>query len=114
MSMPEVAGGKTPYWFSLPRWVAIQLGLFVWLVLFPLVHGVIPWAISLLTPRYGWTEGWPGVLNLSGLIPVIVGAAGLAWIFVTALLNMARMPERVELGWTPPYLLMRGPHERQH
>jgi protein-S-isoprenylcysteine O-methyltransferase Ste14 len=98
------------HWVSLPRRIAILLGLFVWLVVFPLVHGVIPWAISLLTHRYGWTEGWPGVVNLAGLIPVIVGAAGLVWIFITALLNMAQMPERVELGWTPPYLLMRGPY----
>jgi protein-S-isoprenylcysteine O-methyltransferase Ste14 len=110
VNTPEVSDGKLSHRVSVPRWIAVLLGLFVWLVAIPLVHGVIPWAISLLTPRYGWTEDWPGVLNLPGLIPVIVGAAGLIWILVTALLNMAQMPERVELGWTPPYLLIRGPY----
>jgi protein-S-isoprenylcysteine O-methyltransferase Ste14 len=110
VSTPEVSDGKLSHRVSIPRWVAILLGLFVWFVAMPVVHGVIPWAISLLTPRYGWTEGSPGAWNLPGLVPVIVGAAGLIWILVTALLNLAQMPERVELGWAPQYLLMRGPY----
>lgn len=110
MSTPEVPDAKLSPRVGVPRWVAVLLGLFVWFVAIPLVHGAIPWALSLLTRRHGWTEGWPGVVNLPGLIPVVVGAAGLIWILVTALLNLAQMPQRVKLGWDPPYLLMRGPY----
>jgi hypothetical protein len=102
VSTPEFPDGMMSHRVNIPRWMAVLLGLFVWFVALPLVHGVIPWAISLLTPRYGWTEGWPRVWNLLGLFPVIVGTAGMIWILVTALLNMAQMPGRVELGWAPP------------
>ena len=36
-----------------PRWMFIIFAFAVWLVLMPLIHGVLPWALSLLTPRYG-------------------------------------------------------------
>jgi protein-S-isoprenylcysteine O-methyltransferase Ste14 len=74
-------------------------------VLLTLVHGLVPWAISLLGPRYGWTEGRPGIGNWPGLVLIILGAAGLVWSLVQ---HFARIPERVELEWTPKYLLTRG------
>jgi len=33
-----------------------------------LAHGVVPWAISLLTRRHGWTGSGPGISNVLGLI----------------------------------------------
>jgi len=30
----------------------------------PLGHGVVPWAISRLSPWYGWEAGAPGIWNL--------------------------------------------------
>lgn len=107
MSRPEVPDGKRSKRPSMPRWMALIAALLVWVVGVPLAHGVIPWAISLLTPRYGWAEGRPGIWNLLGLIPISVGTAGLVWIMV---LHFARTPERVELEWTPKYLLRRGPY----
>jgi protein-S-isoprenylcysteine O-methyltransferase Ste14 len=71
------------------------------------VHGVIPWAVSLLTPRYGWVSGRPGPWNLLGLVPVIAGVACLVWVMVN---HITRTPERVVLGSTPGYLLERGPY----
>ena len=50
----------------------LVVGLVVWVVGMPLAHGVVPWAISLLTTRYGWIDGRPGTLNLLGLVPVVV------------------------------------------
>ena len=44
---------------GIPRWVLVLLSLFVWLVGVPLAHGVLPWALSWLAPRYGWTAGYP-------------------------------------------------------
>lgn len=57
---------KTRY---MPLWLTVPMALAVW-------EG-LPWAISLLTPRYGWTDGRPGFWNLVGLVPVLLGSAGL-------------------------------------
>lgn len=107
MSTPEIPDCERSNRISIPRWMALSLGLFVWLVAIPLAHGVVPWAISLLTPRYGWTEGRPALWNLTGLILVIVAAAGLIWIMV---LGFAQTPERVVIEWNSSFLLMRGPY----
>ena len=56
---------------SIPRWLAY--------LLFALVWGVIPWALSLLGQRHGWEAGRPGVWNLLGLIPLAAGIAGSLW-----------------------------------
>jgi protein-S-isoprenylcysteine O-methyltransferase Ste14 len=78
----------------LPRWQAYPLALIVW--------GVVPWAISLLTPRYGWTAGRPGIWNLLGLIPVLVGTIGLIWGLA---LHSAQSPEGTEWELDRSYML---------
>ena len=55
----------------LSPWIAYPLALIVW--------EVLPWAISFLTPRYGWVGGRPAIWNLLGLIPVLFGTTGLLW-----------------------------------
>jgi protein-S-isoprenylcysteine O-methyltransferase Ste14 len=92
---------------SLPRWFALVLSFLVWLAVIPLAHGGLPWVLSSLTRRYGWAEGHPGAWNRVGLVPVLLAAVWLGWIL---LLHIARMPERIELAWTPPFLLTRGPY----
>ena len=91
----------------MPRWAAFILILFVWLVVIPLGHGLVPWAISRLMPRYGWESGVPGIWNLLGLIPLAVAAALLLWILASAI---PQTPARVELRLKPTFLLMRGPY----
>jgi protein-S-isoprenylcysteine O-methyltransferase Ste14 len=90
--------------------MALLLGLSIQAVVFPLGHSGIPWLLSRVTPRYGWTDHGPGVWNLLGLIPVLAGAGGLIWIVVAGLQDLDKLPKRVILGLTPPYLLMRGPY----
>jgi hypothetical protein len=68
-----------------PRWLLLVGGLAVYLVVLPLLHGAVPWAVSLLVPRYGWTGGEPGPWNWAGLLPVLAGAAGLLWLLLTGL-----------------------------
>ena len=51
--------------------MAIILALFTWLILIPIAHGVVPWAISTLMPHYGWEGGAPGFLNRLGLVLVM-------------------------------------------
>src|SRR5215207_236252 len=82
---------------SLPSWQAYPLALIVWWVL--------PWAISLLTPHYGWGAGRPGLWNLLGLIPVLIGTIGLIW---GVAVHSAQSPEGIEWELDKSYLLRRG------
>lgn len=107
MSPLKATNWKPSDGVSIPRWMALILGFFVWLVAIPLAHGVLPWVISLILPRYGWAEGRPGILNLLGLIPTLIGATGLIWIMIV---GFAQAPESVTLEWNTTFLLMRGPY----
>src|SRR5574341_2058746 len=78
-----------------------------WLVAAPIVYGVVPWALSLLAPRYGWAASYPGPWNLLGLILVVVGTTGLIW---SVALHFAQSPEAVEMVLAKSYLLTRGPY----
>src|ERR1700734_2809810 len=79
MSPSGVPKSRPPNGIVIPRWMAILLALFVCLIVIPLAHGAVPWAISKLTHRYGWVHGSPGFWNLLGLIPVGVATALLIW-----------------------------------
>lgn len=83
----------------LSPWLAYPLALIVW--------EVIPWAISLLTSRYGWVAGSPGLWNWLGLIPVLFGTIGLLW---GVYLHSAQSPEGIEWELDKSYLLNRGPY----
>lgn len=81
----------------LSPWLAYPLALIVWWVL--------PWAISLLTPHSGWAAGRPGLWNLLGLMPVLVGTIGLLW---GVAVHSAQSPEGIEWELDKSYLLQRG------
>jgi protein-S-isoprenylcysteine O-methyltransferase Ste14 len=83
----------------LPRWMGP--------ILFPLVHAAIPWAISLLTRREGWSGRGPGAWNLLGLPLVGVGTAFAAWGMA---LHMVEAPEGWEWEPSQKYLLLQGPY----
>jgi protein-S-isoprenylcysteine O-methyltransferase Ste14 len=85
---------KTKY---LSHWLAYPLALIMW--------EVVPWAISLLTPRYGWIQGRPGIWNLLGLILVLVGTIGLIWGLA---LHAAESPKGIQWELDRSYLLRRG------
>jgi protein-S-isoprenylcysteine O-methyltransferase Ste14 len=94
---------------GIPRRVLIPLGFFGWLVAIPLVHGVVPWALSRLAPRFGWTAGYPGTWNWLGLIPIAAGTAGLVWIFGSCLARIRELPERIQV-LPPSILITYGPY----
>jgi protein-S-isoprenylcysteine O-methyltransferase Ste14 len=108
MTVRAVGKSKEPR--SVPRRVALVLAALVWLVGVPAVHGVVPWALSLVGPRYGWHDGTPAGWNLVGLVPVSAGALVLLWVAAFGLTGAATMPERVDLNWRPKILLTRGPY----
>lgn len=89
---------------QLPRWTAPPL----WVIGTLVVHVALPWAISLLSRRYGWVEGHPGWWNWIGLLPV---AAGLAMILWAASLHFAAAPDGWEMTTTPDYILVKGPYQ---
>ncbi len=80
------------------------------LLLIPLglgVHVALPWAISLLVPRYGWSDGRPGAWNLIGLIPAALGLAMIAW---GLSLHFVRTTGVTQWEGTPRQLLYEGPY----
>jgi protein-S-isoprenylcysteine O-methyltransferase Ste14 len=98
MSTPIIPNSDQPKknrFFS--PWLAYPLALLVW-------EG-LPWAISYLSPRYGWVAGRPGLWNLIGLIPVLVGTAGLLW---GVAVHSAQSPQGIEWDVDKSYLLRRG------
>jgi len=107
MRNSEIPDGKPSSTSSVSRWIVRATTLLVWLVALPLMLGVLPWAISLLAHRYGWSDGRPAIWNLFGLLPVIFGAVLFYWVMV---LHFEQTPDQVELKSTPEYLLMRGPY----
>jgi protein-S-isoprenylcysteine O-methyltransferase Ste14 len=109
VNTPEVPSEKQSRRILVPRWSAFLLGLFVALVVYPIMVIALPWAISLLTPHYGWTASGPATWNLLGLIPVAAGIAGLAWVFSVMLAQIFKLPETVELEMTSQVLVTHGP-----
>jgi protein-S-isoprenylcysteine O-methyltransferase Ste14 len=87
-------------------------GAILHVIALPTAHAVVPWALSLLGSRHGWTEGGPGIWNLLGLILVMIGFYVL---FLCIRFHFRAAPE----GWllettphypTPAYLLTEGPY----
>lgn len=100
MSTPTIPDSDQPKKTKvLSVWLAYPLALIVW--------EVVPWAISLLTARHGWTAGRPGFWNLIGLILVPLGTAGLIW---GVWLHSTQSPAGIEMELDKNYLLKRGPY----
>jgi protein-S-isoprenylcysteine O-methyltransferase Ste14 len=98
MSTSNISNSEQPKKTKfLSVWLALPLALLVW--------EVGPWAISLLTPRYGWAEGRPSLWNLLGLIPVLIGTAGLIW---GVILHSTQSPEGMAWELDRSYLLKGG------
>jgi protein-S-isoprenylcysteine O-methyltransferase Ste14 len=87
--------------FNIPRWVI----LIYWPAGLLLVHASVPWGISFLSPRLGWTEARPGIINLSALILIAIGFSIVLWKLA---IHFVRTPQRVEWERTPSYLLTHG------
>src|SRR3954454_6889324 len=98
-------------WFEgrlLSRW----LGALIHLIALPVVHAGMPWLLSLGGMRYGWAAGKPGIYNLAGLVPVLIGFCVLAQCIVV---HFTAAPggwqlEKTHHYPTPAYLLIKGPY----
>src|SRR5262249_2793587 len=82
-------------------------------IAFLLVHGALPWGISLLSAVHGWVDGRPGALNRAAAGVVIAGGAGVVWGIVLHLRGMGEtfeMPASIDPEYAPGYLLSGGPY----
>jgi protein-S-isoprenylcysteine O-methyltransferase Ste14 len=80
----------------------------VWAVLVLLILVLVPWGISLLGPRYGWSPGGPGAWNYAGVSLVAVGLALYVWSLV---FHFRSYRTSVRLGFAPPHLVVEGPYQ---
>jgi|SRR6266498_3731010 len=87
----------------IPRWAAP-----IYLVGGTLgVHVLLPWAISLLTRRNGWSRGRPSLWNYLGVVPVACGLGMIAW---AGSVHILSAPQGWQLQRTPEYMLRSGPY----
>jgi protein-S-isoprenylcysteine O-methyltransferase Ste14 len=79
----------------------------VWWVGVPIVHAGVPWALSGLGARHGWTADHPVTWNLVGLGPVAVGTTLLLWV---SLAHLSHANDGVEVSVMSRVLVTRGPY----
>jgi protein-S-isoprenylcysteine O-methyltransferase Ste14 len=89
---------------------ALYLLLPATFLILPIVHLGLPWLLAQLGPHWGWRNGHPGPLNWLGVLPILGGAALLAWILAAMLGNVKRLPPRIRFGLRPAAFLESGPY----
>jgi protein-S-isoprenylcysteine O-methyltransferase Ste14 len=97
----------SPLRYDFPLWAPLLQGAGL-LVL----HGLVPFGLSALATRHGWSGGYPSVLNLLGLILVSGGVALLTWVIVLHDREAPKHGWRVEATPFEPahYLVVSGPY----
>jgi protein-S-isoprenylcysteine O-methyltransferase Ste14 len=79
-------------------------------IVIPLVHLGCPLLLARAGSGWGWRGGHPGLLNLLGVLPVMLGFSLLGWILITMLTVAPTLPPRVRLGLRPARLVQTGPY----
>ena len=116
MTTPEVPASKRSHRTRISRRMLFIFSVFVVSVVYPIAFGVLPWLLSLLTPRFGWTEHGPAAWNILGLFPVVAVALGLACYLRVGFALFSKLPPVLELDEgerlltaTPRVLITHGP-----
>lgn len=92
-----------PHELMLPRW-AVPL---VWAVLVLAIQVVLPWVVSKLGPRFGWSRAAPAPWNFTGLVAVAIGLAMYVWCLA---FHFKSYRAAVRVGFSPPHLVVAGPY----
>src|SRR5262245_2423021 len=91
----------------MPRW----LTWIVWAVFFPAIYAAVPYYLSLSSPRHGWKDGDPTLLNYWGLVGVTTGVAILGWVMREHARNIPKEGARIGNPFRGPgYVLAGGPY----
>ena len=101
--------GSTRRKLALPRWFLLLLSVTVWPLLIFLFHAVLPWVVSGMARRFGWTGGNPGWWNWPGLVSVGFGTIGVLWFWFVHMSKVIAL-EALALQFTPDYLVTDGPY----
>jgi len=88
---------------SLPAW-SIAIGGVIRLVIF---YAIVPWVLSLVGPRYGWSAGMPSLPNLLGLAITGGGVSLLLWCISLHITSYSSLSPSDSY---PPSLLVGGPY----
>jgi protein-S-isoprenylcysteine O-methyltransferase Ste14 len=104
MKEPQPPTAKERREPALPRWAIPP----VWAVLVGAILVVLPWAVSRLGPRYGWSQTVPATWNLIGLIAVVLGLAMYVWCLF---FHFKSYRAAVRIGFSPPHLVVGGPYQ---
>jgi protein-S-isoprenylcysteine O-methyltransferase Ste14 len=100
---PELPKRRERRELLLPRW-AIPL---VWAAIVLVIQILLPWAVSKLGPRFGWSQRTPALWNIAGLIAVAIGLALYAWCLF---FHFRSYRASVRVGFSPPHLVIGGPY----
>jgi protein-S-isoprenylcysteine O-methyltransferase Ste14 len=98
---PELPKRKDRRELTLPRW-AIPL---VWAVIVIAIQILLPWVISKLGTRFGYSQQAPALWNFSGLIAVVIGLALYAWCLT---FHFRSYRASVRIGFAPSHLVIPG------
>lgn len=80
----------------------------VWLIIVLVIMVLLPWAVSKIGPRWGWSQMTPAWWNLAGLVAVVFGLAMYAWCLAY---HYQSYRSSVRFGFTPPGLVVDGPYQ---
>lgn len=72
-------------------------------------YAVAPLLISRSGARIGWNRARPGVINLTGLVPLASGARMVGWAIVS---HFQTAPAESEVNLVPTYLVHAGAYQR--
>ena len=80
----------------------------VWTIIILVIMVLLPWAVSNIGPRWGWSDNTPSCWNLVGLVAVAAGLGMYAWCLV---FHYQSYRTAVRLGFSPPGLVVNGPYQ---
>jgi protein-S-isoprenylcysteine O-methyltransferase Ste14 len=100
---PELTKNKSHREIMLPRW-AIPI---VWAVIVLVIQILLPWAISMFGPRFGWSHLTPAFWNITGLVAIVIGLTLYAWCLA---FHFTSYHASVRVGFSPPHLVIAGPY----
>jgi protein-S-isoprenylcysteine O-methyltransferase Ste14 len=102
-----MAREPAPLRYDFPLWAPLLQT--VGLLLF---HALLPFELSRLASRHGWSGGHPAAWNLLGLLPVAAGATLITWVVVLHDREAPKHGWRIEPTPFEPaqYLIVRGPY----
>jgi protein-S-isoprenylcysteine O-methyltransferase Ste14 len=101
---PELPKHKGHRELLIPKW-AVPI---VWAAIVLVIQILLPWAISMFWPRFGWSQATSALWNIAGLVAVVLGLTLYAWCLA---FHFRSHQSSVRVSFTPPHLVIAGPYK---